>query len=196
MSTGAASTGGFRGAGRELSVAAGLVIALALATWVLFGAATSGIVVLCSAAVSLVVLRTLINRPVSPEDLTQARHDTPATSFAGFWRMQTDIASAMASLSAWDNNTRRRLQNLLAARLAERHDINLAADPQAARAVFIGDRDSNSGVDRGSSPSVSRARAALWYWIDPQRQTPDDATARRGIPPRVLAALIHRLEQL
>ncbi len=71
--------------------------------------------------------------------------------------MQTDIASAIASLSAWDNNTRRRLQNLLAARLAERHDISLAADPQAARAAFIGDDSS---------------RAALWYWIDPAASDP------------------------
>ena len=181
MSTGPVSAGGFRGAGRELAVAAGLVIALAVAAWVLFGPATSGIIVLCLAAVSLVVLRALINRPVKPEDLTEAGHDAPATSFSGFWRMQTDIASAIASLSAWDNNSRRRLQNLLAARLAERHDISLAADPQAARAAFIGDRSS---------------RAELWFWIDPERQTPDDASSRRGIPPRVLAALIHRLEQL
>jgi hypothetical protein len=185
---------GLRGAGRELAVAAGLVIALAAAAWVLFGAATSSIVVLCCAAVSLAILRTLIDRPVRPDDMTEARNDAPATSFVGFWRMQTDIASAIASLSAWDNNSRHRLQNLLAARLAERHNISLAADPQAAKAAFIGDR--NSGVDRGSSPSASRARAELWFWIDPQRQTPDDASARRGIPPRVLAALIHRLEQL
>lgn len=171
----------FGGAGREIAIAAGLVTAIAVAAWVLFGAATSGILVLCCAAVSLGVLRTLISRPVGPEEIAQAKYDAPATSFAGFWRMQTDIASAMASLSAWDNNSRRRLQNLLAARLAERHNISLAADPQAARAAFIGDRSS---------------RAELWFWIDPQRQTPEDASTRRGIPPRVLAALIHRLEQL
>ncbi|HXS66704.1 MAG TPA: hypothetical protein VN767_27930 [Streptosporangiaceae bacterium] len=188
------STGGFRGAGRELAVAACLVIALAAAAWVLFGPATSGIVVLFSAAIILVALRTLVSRPPTPEDLAESRPDTPATSFAGFWRMQTDIAAAIASLSAWDDNTRRRMQNLLAARLAERHGISLAADPQAARAVFIGDRD--SGVKRGSSPSASTARAELWYWIDPQRPTPKDAASRRGIPPRVLTALVHRLEQL
>ncbi len=172
---------GFRGCGRELAVAAGLVIALATAAWVLFGPATSSIVVLGCAAVSLVVLRALINRPTLPADVPEARPDAPATSFAGFWRMQTDIASAIASLSAWDNSSRRRLQNLLAARLAERHGISLTADPQAARAVFIGERASY---------------AELWYWIDPQRPSPDDAASRRGIPPRVLTALIHRLEQL
>jgi hypothetical protein len=175
------SAEGFSGAGRELTVAAVFVSALAVAAWVLFGAATASIVVLCCAAVSLVVLRALINRPVDQQDVEQVRHDAPATSFAGFWRMQTDIASAMASLSAWDNNSRRRLQNLLAARLAERHDINMAADPQAARAAFIGEH---------------RSRAELWFWIDPERQTPEDASSRRGIPPRVLGALIHRLEQL
>jgi hypothetical protein len=173
--------GGFRGAGREVAVAAGLVIALAAAAWVLFGPATSSIVVLYAAAISLVVLRSLISQPPKPADEPEASHDTPAQSFAGFWRMQTDIAFAITSLSAWDNNSRRRLQNLLAARLSERHNISLAADPQAARAVFIGDR---------------AAREELWYWIDPQRQTPDDASSRRGIPPRHLSALIHRLEQL
>jgi hypothetical protein len=175
------TTGGFRGAGRELTVAACFVIALAVATWILFGPASSGIVVLLCAAVSLVVLRSLISRPARSQDVAEVRNDAPATSFAGFWRMQTDIASAIASLSAWDDNTRRRLQNLLAARLAERHDISLAADPQAARAAFIGDIPS---------------RADLWYWIDPQRPTPSDAASRRGIPPRILTALIHRLEQL
>lgn len=175
-------TGGFRGAGRELGVAAGLVIALAAAAWVLFGAATSSIFVLYLAVISLIVLRTLISRPTkSTEEPETTSYDVPAVSFAGFWRTQTDLAFAVTSLSAWDNNSRRRLQNLLAARLSERHDISLAGDPQAAKAAFIGDRAS---------------REELWYWIDPQRLTPDDAQSRRGIPPRALSALIHRLEQL
>ncbi len=183
-----ASTGGFRGAGRELTVAACLVIALGVATWVLYGPATAGIIVLWCLASCLLVLRSLISRPASPEDPPEVSHDAPATTFAGFWRMQTDIAAAVASLSAWDNNSRPRLQNLLAARLAERHGISLAADPQAARAVFI-------GAEFIGATSTAR-REELWYWIDPQRPTPDDAADRRGIPPRVLTALITRLEQL
>jgi hypothetical protein len=183
MSSAPTNAGGFRGAGRELAVAAVFVIALAAAAWLLYGAVTSAIIVLWCAGLSLVALRSLINRPVKPEDAPEVRHDAPATTFAGFWRMQTDIAAAVASQSAWDNNTRRRLQNLLAARLAERHSISLTADPEAARAVFLG-------------PAGKTDREQLWYWIDPQRPVPDDAATRRGIPPRVLNALINRLEQL
>jgi hypothetical protein len=175
-------TGAFRGAGRELAVAAGFVTALAVAAGLLYGLVTSAIIVLWCAALGLVALRSLIRAPVKPEGAPEVSHDAPAATFAGFWRTQTDIAAAVASQSAWDNNTRRRLQNLLAARLAERHGISLAADPEAARAVFLG--------------AGKAGRDELWYWIDPQRPVPDDAAARRGIPPRVLNALINRLEQL
>ena len=125
--------------------------------------AAAGFVVLCCAAVSLVGLRTLISRPSQPED-TQVRHDAPALpSFAGFWRMQTDIASAMASLSAWDNNARPPAAEPARgpAGRAARHQPGRR--PAGGQGAFIGDPQTRP--------------AELWFWIDPQRPTP-----RRGLP--------------
>lgn len=182
------STGGWHSARREIAVAAGLVIAITAAFWILYGSVTAGIVALFCCVIALVALRPLIGPHQRPENPPEPYYDMPSTSFVGFWRTQTDLADAMASMSAWDLTTRHRLQNLLAARLAEHHGISLAEDPKAARAVFIG---TSAGRD-----GVSKAAVDLWYWIDPERPTLPDAASRRGIPPRVLAALIHRLEQL
>jgi hypothetical protein len=180
------NTGTWRSARRELAVAAGLVVALGAATWALLGPVQASLVVLGCATLGLLAIQALPARRVPPASQPDIYYDVPSTTFAGFWRTQTDLSDAIASMSAWDLNTRRRLQNLLAARLAERHGISLADDPEAARAVLI-----------GHAGTVSTAgRADLWYWIDPQRPTPPDATTRPGIPPRVLAALIQRLEQL
>jgi hypothetical protein len=172
---------GWYTATRELAVAAGLVLALTGAAWLLFGPETASIVVLACVALGLAALRVLLGARVHPPNLPAPIYDAPSNSFVGFWRTQSDLADAIASMSAYDLTTRRRLQNLLAARLSERHGISLAQDPAAARAVFVG---------------ADGAAVALWFWVDPERQTPDDAVSRRGIPPRALAALIQRLEQL
>jgi hypothetical protein len=123
----------------------------------------------------------------SPPDPTPAEPDPIGVeqirlshSFTGFWRTQSDLTSATKSLSAWDHGTRPRLTNLLAARLAEHHGINLAHEPQAARRALLGADD----------------RDDLWFWIDPRRPSPPDASSMPGIPPGALAALIERLEQL
>jgi hypothetical protein len=170
---------------RELAVAAVLVVALTAAAWILLGAVAASIVALFCCAIALAAMRSLIAPHKPVESLPEPHYDAPSNTFIGFWRTQTDLADAIRSMSAWDMATRSRMQNLLAARLAERHGISLAEDPEAARALFIG-----VGLDRG------QAGADLWYWIDPHRPTPADALSRKGIPPRTLAALIHRLEQL
>lgn len=171
----------WQAARRELAVAAVLVIALAAAAWVLLGAVAASIVALFCCAIALAAMRSLIAPHKPAASLPEPHYDTPSNTFIGFWRTQIDLADAIASMSAWDMATRPRMQNLLAARLAERHGISLAEDPEAARAVFLG---------------AGQAAADLWYWIDPHRPTPPDALSRKGIPPRLLAALIHRLEHL
>ncbi|HET9897979.1 MAG TPA: hypothetical protein VFQ44_23870 [Streptosporangiaceae bacterium] len=156
--------------------------AVAIATALAVGLAAASIVVLGGAAIALVAARTLIgpyNRAAPPPEIAP---DATTTSFLGWWRTQTDLADASKSMSTWDHVIKPRLQRLLAARLAEHHGVSLAADPQAAREIFIGEN--------------TRGGAALWYWIDPERPGIGDAEARAGIPPRVLAALIQRLEQL
>ena len=165
---------------REVTVAACLVVALTTAAWLLFGAATAGIVTLICVALGLVAMRTLIEPHAEPPVQMDTYYDLPTLTFGGFWRTQFELSAGTKSLSAWDLNTRRRMQNLLAARLSERHGISLFGEPDAARRAFIG---------------TSR-RPDLWYWVDPQRPTPPDASTHPGIPPRTLAALIQRLEQL
>ena len=165
---------------RELTIAACLVLALTASAWALLGAATAGIIALICVALGLVVLRTLLDAHAEPQEQPDTYYDAPTQSFAGYWRTQFELDAGTKSLSAWDLNTKRRLQNLLAARLSERHGISLLADPDSARRAFI---------------ATSRD-ADLWYWIDPERPTSPDASSRPGIPPRTLAALIQRLEQL
>ncbi len=165
---------------RELAVAAGLIIALTVAVWVLLGPAPASIVVLFCLAISLAAARSLIGAGQRPAVQPDQFADRPSSSFTGYWRTQTELRDAIAAMSAWDHGIKRRLQNLLAARLAEHHDISLAADPQAARAAF----------------EAGTRRTDLWYWIDPARATPPNASSRPGIPARTLTALINRLEQL
>lgn len=174
---------GWRDARREVAVAAGLVAALAAAGYALDGAAAAGLVVIIAAAASIVVLRWLVRPDEEPSGPAEPYQVDPVQSFVGFWRTRADLADASRTLTAWEYGPRRRLQNLLAARLAERHGISLAGDPEAARRLLLG-----AGRYAG--------RHDLWYWIDPQRPIPADAESRPGIPPNVLAALIDRLEQL
>jgi hypothetical protein len=175
------NSGGWPGARRELAVAGTLVVTLAAAAWAVDGPAAAVLVALICVAASFLVLGVLVHPEQEP--LVQPEHsyeDGPLQSFTGFWRTQTDLAEATRRLSTWDYALRPRLTNLLAARLADHHGISLAGDPEAARLLLHGG---------GASPD-------LWFWIDPQRQVPADAATRTGIPPRVLAALIKRLEQL
>jgi hypothetical protein len=171
---------GWNEARRELIVAALLVIALTAAAWAVDGAAMAVVVLVICVVVSLVILRALLDRHEEQQPPESAYLDGPTQSFRGFWRTQADMGEASKSLSAWDYLARPRLTNLLAARLSERHGISLADEPEDARRLLL------------SRPS----RYDLWYWVDPHRPTPPDASSRPGIPPRVLAALIDRLEQL
>ena len=169
---------GWNTARRELTVAGLIALALTAAAWSLDGPPLAGFVLLTCVALSLVTLRALIEpreEPAPPE----ASHELgPSRSFLGFWRTRSDLVDATRSLGAWDHGLRPRLTNLLAARLSERHGISLADDPRAARELLAGTRHD------------------LWQWIDPERPVPPDAGSRPGIPPKVLAALIDRLEKL
>lgn len=169
---------GWAAARRELLIAALLVATLTAAAYALGGPALAGLVLLVSVAAGLVALRALIEpgqhqAPPAPADETG-----PSGTVIGFWRTRSDLADATNSLSAWHYGLRPRLTNLLAARLSERHGVSLADDPQTARRLLLGSRHD------------------LWRWINPDQADPDEPGSRAGIPPRVLAALIDRLEKL
>ena len=182
--------------GREVTVAGLLVVAVTAAAWALEGPAVASFTALACAALGLVALRALIEPHEPPQAPHQSHELGPSRSFLGFWRTRSDLVDATTSLSAWDNALRPRLTNLLAARLSERHGISLTDDPEAARRVLTGGTAGAPGKTGGTAGTGHAARSDLWAWIDPQRQTPPDAGSRPGIPPRVLAALIDRLERL
>jgi hypothetical protein len=169
---------GWFGARRELVIAGVMVAGLTAAAWALTGPALAALVLAVSAAAGLVALRALIEPDQQPEVPRPADETGPSRAVIGFWRTRSDLDDATKSLSAWHYGLRPRLINLLAARLSERHGISLAGDPDAARRLLLGSRHD------------------LWRWIDPAQPEPAEAGSRAGIPPRVLAALIDRLEKL
>ena len=169
---------GWSGAKRELVIAGLLSTALTIAAWAFSGPTLAAVVLLAAVAVAMVAMRALVERD-EPRPAPELPDETgPSRTVIGFWRTRSDLEDATRSLSAWHYGLRPRLINLLAARLAERHGISLADDPQAARRLLTG------------------SRYDLWHWIDPSQPEPPDAGARPGIPPRALAALIDRLEKL
>jgi hypothetical protein len=179
-SGGFGSAGGWRECVPELIIA-GIFVATAIAASYAFaGLAAALIAVTFSSVIIMLLLRGLVP-PAStpPPPLEQDRPgDRAATSFFGFWRKRAVLVEGTDRLSAYDLELRETLQHLLAARLAERHDVSLYSDPQRSKQVFLGGQADE-----------------LWYWLDPERPAETDKT-RRGIPVRTLTAIIERLERL
>jgi hypothetical protein len=173
-----AAPSGWAAARRELVIAGLLVAAVTVAAYAFGGPALAGLSLLVSAAVSLITLRALVEPDMRPAPQVPPDETGPSRTVIGFWRTRSDLDAATRSLGSWQYGLRPRLINLLAARLSERHAVSLADDPEAARRLLLGSRQD------------------LWHWIDPAQPEPTDAGSRPGIPPRVLAALIDRLEKL
>jgi hypothetical protein len=169
---------GWRGAVPELAIAAALVLALASGTWAWAGLPGTVVVLVACAVVTLALMRLLPAAQWHRESPGEDWHEASMTSISGFWRRRSMVKDATASMTAFEFELRSTLQHLLAARLSERHGVSLYTDPEAARSVLLaGGRDKN-----------------IWYWLDPRRPASQDKGA--GIPPRTLAAIIQRLEQL
>lgn len=170
----------------ELVIAAVTATATAVAGYVMAGGAGAAVVVLAAAAVALVVLRTLVPAGAGTADAApgpgrprQRASRSVAPTMTGYWQRRFSVSGGMAQLSSYETGLRRTLEHLLAARLAERHGINLYEEPAAAQRVFCGD-----GQD-----------ADLWSWVSPDH-APDPGAGRHGIPRRTLGRLLDRLEQL
>lgn len=165
----------------ELLLAAALAAAVSVAGYAFAGPGAAAVVLLAAAGGALFLLRgiPLWQPGRGPADDGPAAPRIPS-SFNGFWRKRAGVAAAMRSLAGFDLELRGILQNLLAARLAERHGVSLYADPDAARRLlFPGGR-----------------AAELWFWLDPDRPAAPGGDPRPGIRPRSLATLIDRLERL
>jgi hypothetical protein len=170
--------GPWRRARPELAVAAVALLCGSTAAYILAGVPGTVVVVVVFTAFALVVLAVLVPRGSLPSARPN-RGRQPTNWVRSYWRVQLRLREGTASVFAYQFGLRPQLEHLLAARLAQRHGINLYTDPEAARRVLCAhprDRD-------------------LWDWVDPARQPPDRSDAR-GIPPRALARLVRRLEQM
>ena len=178
-----ATADGWRGCRPELSVTAVLILATCAAVYGYAGAGAAVLALTISAVVLLAGLRGLVPARGGPPRQQRAWQASGRTSFTGFWRKRASVSSAAASMVSYDADLRPTLQHLLAARLAERHGVNLYTDPATARRLLLPGTLSARQDDR------------LWYWLDPSRpaETRQDI---RGIPPRTLAVIIERLERL
>jgi hypothetical protein len=182
-----ATADGWRGCLPELSVTTVLILTTSAVVYGFAGAGAAVLALIIWAVVLLVLLRGLVPAAVAPVPRQRAWRASGSTSFTGFWRKRASISSAVASMASYDAELRPTLQHLLAARLAERHDVNLYTDPAAARRLLL--HDSEHGTIR------ARPDDQLWYWLDPSRPA-EKGQNIRGIPPRTLAVIIDRLERL
>jgi hypothetical protein len=178
----------WQGAGPELLIAGGLVLAVAVAGYVMAGWAGLTVVAVATAAVAVAVLRILLPA-AGPDKARMAREKAQAHTLSGYSHRRFVVQSSCDSLSFYQAELRPVLERLLAARLAERHGVNLYDDREAARKLLC---------------RTSRD-ADLWTWVDPAWQPPGPgreagrgrgASTERGIPRRTLTRLIDRLERL
>ena len=170
---------GWRAAVPEIIIAAIVVAVAAVAGYAAAGLAGTAVVVTCAAVTSLVVVRVLYPAPAAHGDGRVADTEAIPVTFTGYWRKRAGLVDGTKSMNSYDAELRGTLQHLLAARLAERHGISLHDDPDRARRLLC------------PTPRDDR----LWYWVDPARP-PVRPGSHTGIPPRTLARLIDRLEQL
>jgi hypothetical protein len=171
----------WHGARPELVITGVLVIVAVLAGYLMAGWPGLAAVAVATAAIAMAVLRILLPQ-LTPDEARQAREKPTARTLSGYSHRRFAVQTATTSLPFYNSELRPVLEHLLAARLAERHDIHLYADPEAARRVLCRHpRD-----------------ADLWPWVDPaaRPQNARDGREQRGIPRRTLSRLINRLEQL
>ena len=176
-----ASGGRWRDAAPELIIAAITVAVAALAAAAVAGWPGVFIVAAATAVIALLLLRGLILMS-APQALRLKRDKQQTRAIHGYAQRRFVVVTSLSSRPMYESDLRPVLEHVLAARLAERHAVNLYTEPDKARQAFC-----RTGGD-----------ASLWSWIDPAQALDADARAsrRHGISRRTLARLITRLEQL
>ena len=170
----------WRRARPEVLTAAIMAAVAALAGLAVAGWPGLAVVATVTAAATLLVVRGLAPRPAPEATRKAAESDSSSVhSLTGYSQRRFLVATGITSRSFYEANLRPVLEHLLAARLAERHGVNLYTDPAAARRAFVG----------------TARDEALWHWIDPA-EVVSASDAHPGIPRRTLARLIDRLEHL
>ena len=152
----------WRGTAPELLIAAVLVLVLAVAGYLMAGWAGLAVVAVGTAATAMAVLRVLLPQ-ATPDQARKAREKATARMLSGYSHRRFMVRTATTSLGFYQGELRPVLEHLLAARLAERHGVNLYQDPGKARELLCrGPRD-----------------ADLWSWIDPATRPEISARWRR-----------------
>ena len=173
----------WRGAGPELLITAALVLVVAVAGYVMASWAGLAMAAVATAAIAMVILRVLIPA-AAPDKGRTAQEKAQARTLSGYSHHRFVVHTASESMSFYRAELRPVLEHLLAARLAERHGVNLYAEPEAARRLLC----------------RTARDADLWPWIDPETARPAvaqrGASTERGIPRRTLTRLVDRLERL
>lgn len=172
------SVGPWRSAVPELAAAGIALLSCAIAAFFLAGLAGAVLVVVIFSVLALGALVLVL-----PRTSTQSAPGLPKSGreivwVGSYWRLQAQLKEGRASKFSYRYGLGTRLEHLLAARLSERHGVNLYREPEAARRVLC----------------AKRSDADLWAWVNPARQAPERNSA--GIPARTLARLVRRLEQL
>jgi hypothetical protein len=175
------AVGRWRAAVPELVIAAVTVAAATAAAAAVSGWPGAVTVAVAMAVIALLVLRALIPRSAA-QALRLKRDKQRPRQIHGYAQRRFVVITSLSSRAMYESDLRPALEHVLAARLAERHAVNLYTEPEKARRAFC----------------RTRADASLWPWIDPAQALDADARARQkhGISRRALARLITRLEQL
>ena len=159
---------------RGARVALGAAAAFIAVGVAIFGLA--GLLVTLSVVTVAATVVALIGVPAPPTPGRSPRPGPPVenASFRSYRAVSEALSWADVSPRHYDLVTRPMLVGLLASRLSDRHRIELATDPAAARRLV--------GED-------------VWHWLDPTREVD-----RRGQPPGVdlatLTRIVERLEQI
>jgi hypothetical protein len=172
---------GWRAATPELILAGVTVAVVAIAAGATSGWPGVVVVALGAAVLALVLARVALPRS-SGQFFRRAKDKQQARAIFGYSQRRFIVATSVTSGPLYESELRPVLEHILAARLAEKHGVNLYTEPDRARLVFC----------------RTRADADLWQWIDPaQAASPEQRSRlRHGIPRRALDRLITRMEQL
>lgn len=175
----AAPASPWHGTAPELTIAAVGVVVTAAGGYALAGWDGMAVVAITAAAIAVLVLRSLLPQGIA-DAVKRAREKPAAKAVRGYSHRRFVVQNSVSNRAFYDLELRPVLEHLLAARLSERHGVNLYQDPAAARRLFC----------------KHRGDTALWRWIAPDGANEQPQPNRRGIPRHVLLRLIERLEKL
>ena len=109
----------------------------------------------------MVLVRALLPE-LTPDAARKAREKPRARMLTGYSHRRFVVHNAMTSQNYYDVELRPVLEHLLAARLAERHAINLYQDPEKARAGCCAAPRATTACGAGSTPPAECPGRGRW----------------------------------